>query len=67
MSICIEELKHTSAKEFDHEPSIHQLRENILGQLICKLKLPAGCDNTLVIYKATKIVRIDVEMLLCPN
>jgi retron-type reverse transcriptase len=30
-SVCIEELKHTSAKELDHEPSIHQLRENILG------------------------------------
>lgn len=23
-SICLEELKHTSAKEFDHEPSIYQ-------------------------------------------
>ena len=60
--ICIEELKHTSAKEFDHEPSIHQLRENILGQLICKLKLPAGCDNTLVIYKKLlKLSEFDVE------
>ena len=35
--ICIEELKNTSAKELDHEPSIHQLRENILRQLICKI------------------------------
>jgi len=60
--ICIEELKHTSAKEFDHEPSIHQLRENILGQLICKLKLPASSDNTLVVYKnLLKLSEIDVE------
>jgi hypothetical protein len=60
--ICIEEVKQTSAKEFDHEPSIHQLRENILGQLICKLKLPAGSDNTLVVYKKLlKLSEIDVE------
>jgi retron-type reverse transcriptase len=60
--ICLEELKHTSAKELDHEPSIYQLRENILGQLICKLKLPAGSDNTLVIYeKLLKLPEIDVE------
>lgn len=60
--ICIEELKHTSAKELDHEPSIHQLRENILGQLICKLKLHAGSENTLVVYKKLlKLSEIDVE------
>lgn len=60
--ICIEELKHTSAKELDHEPSIHQLRENILRQLIFKLKLPAGSDNTLVAYKKLlKFPEIDVE------
>jgi hypothetical protein len=60
--ICIEELKHTSAKEFDHEPSIHQLRENILVQLICKLKPPVGSDNTLVVYKKLlKLSEIDVE------
>jgi len=60
--ICREELKHTSVKLLDHEPSIHQLRENILEQLICKLKLPAGSDNTLVIYKKLlKFSEIDVE------
>jgi len=60
--ICIEALKHTSAKELDHEPSIHQLRENILGQLICKLKLPAGSDNTLVVYKKLlKLSETEVE------
>jgi hypothetical protein len=60
--ICLEELKHTSAREFDHEPSIHQLRENILGQLICKLKLSAGSDNILLVYKKLlKLSEIDVE------
>lgn len=60
--ICIEELKYTSAKELDHEPSIHQLRENILRQLICKLKQPAGSDNSLVGYKKLlKLSEIDVE------
>ena len=33
-----------------------------MGQLICKLKLPAGCDNTLVIYKKLlKLSEFDVE------
>jgi hypothetical protein len=60
--ICIEALKHTSAKELDHEPSIYQLRENILRQLICKLKLPAGGDSKLVVYKKLlKLSDIDVE------
>jgi retron-type reverse transcriptase len=60
--ICIEALKHTSAKELDHEPSIYQLRENILRQLICKLKLPAGGDSKLVVYKKLlKLSEIDVE------
>lgn len=60
--ICIEELKHTSAKELDHEPSIHQLRENILGQLIGKLKLPMDSANTLVVYKKLlELSEIDVE------
>jgi len=60
--ICLEELKHTSAKELDHEPSIYKLRETILEQLICKLKLPAGSENTLVIYeKLLKLSEIDVE------
>lgn len=57
--ICIEELKHTSAKELDHKPSIHQLRENALRQLIKKLKLP---ENSLVAYKKlVKLSETDVE------
>ena len=60
--ICLEELKHTSAKELDHEPSIYQLRENVLGQLIGKLKLPTGSANILVVYKKLlKLPDIDVE------
>jgi hypothetical protein len=60
--ICVEALKHTSAKELDHEPSIHQLKENILRQLICKLKLPAGSDSKLAVYKKLlKLSEIDVE------
>jgi len=27
--ICLEELSHDGSKEFDHEPSIHDLREII--------------------------------------
>lgn len=61
-SICLEELKHTSAKELDHEPSLHQLRENVLGQLIGKLKLPTGNFNILVVYKKLlKLPEIEVE------
>jgi len=60
--ICLEELKHTSAKELDHEPSIYQLRENALGQLIGKLKFPTGSTSTFVAYKKLlKLPEIDVE------
>lgn len=61
--ICLEELKHTSAKELDHEPSIHELRENALSQLIEKLKLPTGSFNTTsVVYKKLlKLSATDVE------
>lgn len=60
--ICIEKLKHTSAKKLDHDPSIFQLRENILEQLIYKLKLPAGSNDTLVVYKKLlKLPKIDAE------
>lgn len=60
--ICIEKLKHTSAKELDHEPSIFQLKENILEQLIYKLKLPASSDDILIVYKKLlKLPKIDVE------
>lgn len=60
--ICLEELKHTSAKELDHDPSIHQLRENVLGQLIGKLKLSMGSANIFVVYKKLlKLPEIDLE------
>lgn len=60
--ICLEELKPTSSKELDHEPTIHQLRENVLGRLIGKSKLLMGSINTLVVYnKLLKLEDIDVE------
>lgn len=61
--ICLEELKHkTTAKELDHEPSIYQLRENILRQLIDNLKLPAGSNSILEVYqKLLKLPEIAVK------
>lgn len=60
--ICMEELKHTSAKELDHKPSIFELREKVLGRLVGKFKFPKGSADTLVVYKKLlKLSETEVE------
>lgn len=60
--ICLEELKNSAAKELDHEPSIYQLRKNILNRLIEKLKLSTDSDNISIVYgKLLKLSRNDIE------
>ena len=48
--VCFETLSHGSNKELDHEPSIWQLRENILGKLMGDNKYPTNCENTRAVY-----------------
>lgn len=48
--VCFETLNHDSKKELDHEPSIWQLRENILGKLVSDNKYPTICKNTPAFY-----------------
>jgi len=48
--VCFKTLSHDSNKELDHEPSIWQLRENILGKLIGDNNYLTNCENTLVVY-----------------
>jgi retron-type reverse transcriptase len=47
--VCFKTLSHDSKKEFDHEPSIWQLRENILGKLVSDHKYPIICENIIVV------------------
>lgn len=48
--ICFKMLSHDSKKELDHEPSIWQLRENILRKLVSDHKYRTIYENTIAFY-----------------
>lgn len=63
--ICFETLSHGSSKELDHEPSIWQLRENILGKLMGDNKYPTNCENTPAVYSELfKLSKKNVENVI---
>jgi len=63
--VCFDTLSHDSKKELDHEPSIWQLRENILVKLMSDNKYPINCENTLAVYsKLFKLSKENVENVI---
>lgn len=48
--VCFETLSHDSKKELDHEPSIWQLRENILRKLVSDRKYLTICKSAITLY-----------------
>ena len=48
--VCFKALTYDSKKELDHEPSVRQLRENILKKLIDDNKYLTNYENILAVY-----------------